>query len=159
MKIVQSLKLRDRLVSRVDDAFYWSTRGKETSAQLNERIIAVLRDSEPACKRMPYWLTAYVDGYVDAIRKPLQRTMVYGAWLDHSFYDAFNKESPCYVENRGLTWKQFGDITNNPDALVGHWWPSDVTRAWWARPGETLTLSVERKVLVNGEPMRKDGAS
>jgi hypothetical protein len=128
MRITDSLKKRDRIIGRVDDAFGCAVSFKLTSRQLTERLIA----AEQSEGRVPAWVSAYVNGYVRAKTDALARTMIYGAWLDHSFYDATNRESPCYVENRGITWQKFGEITDkNPDSMVGHWWPSDVTRPWF----------------------------
>lgn len=129
MKIAKSIELRDRLIVRVDDALYWTQQAKENHMQLHKRLTDIFA-SESACKNMPYWVRAYVDGYIAAKREPLKRSMIYGVWLDNSFYDATDKTSARYVENRGMTWKEFGEITTNPNAMVGHWWKDDVTKPW-----------------------------
>ncbi len=129
MNIRQSLELRDRIVSRVNEALYWSQYLHENHLQLNDRIIAAL-DSEPTCKRMPRWIREYITGYVAAKREPIERTMIYGVWLDGEFYNATTRTSPEYVERRGLSWREFGEIGRNVDALVGHWYPDDTTKPW-----------------------------
>jgi hypothetical protein len=122
---------RDNLIVRVRDIFRTAERRHSTHADIVGSLSAVWSDAD----KLPRYASSYIDGYIRAKFDHLDAKMTFGAWHENSFYDTQNRDSPCYIDNRGISWEQFSAIACNPESLIGLFWRDDVTKPYSVRQG------------------------
>ena len=124
MKITRALAIRDECRDNLNGLFSHSRAFCNSHAAMLEKRAAIYAKTA----KCPAWVRSYLNGVWDTLTAELYRdALVYGAWLNGSFYSTYSKRAD-YYEKHGISAQVFAETSG---ATKGHYWINDLSKPFF----------------------------
>lgn len=139
MDTSRAIQIRDRLVSRIIDAYSTAHICNMTHAELLDSLQSLFAELP---KKTPRYVTEYARGYAHALDRELfKAAMVYGGLVDGVFYSTWRNRSDYYGKH-GIEHREFADDERVKNR--GFYWGDDTSKPFFISPA-AATVNPENK--------------